>query len=89
MILGAALVAGLTLPTLATAQPRHGDWHWRQRNMAMFDSRGQCQRALMAERNAARMDARRFGYDTVRFNRGFRLTCLATRAHGRVEYRIG
>lgn len=86
-IVSAAVAASLLVPAVASAQPR-GDWNWRQRNTSTFVNRGQCQRALVSERNEARRDARRSGYTDARFNQRWSLKCEATRVRGRLVYRI-
>lgn len=91
MLIAAALVAGLAVPTIAEAQrgqQDRGDWNWRQRNTTTFANRGQCQRALVAERREARREAGRRGYNDSRFNQRWRLSCQQVRVRNRVMYRI-
>jgi len=90
-LIAIALSAALLAPVAADAQShrgRHNDWQWQQRNRNVFATRGQCQRALVRERNLARRDARQRGFNFAFFNQRWRLHCDAFRRHGRTMYRI-
>ena len=82
------LLTGLAGANSAQAQ-RHDEWRWRTHTTGVFWNRGQCQRALMGERDLARRDAMRYRLDDRGFNQRWRLHCVAVQQHGRVVYRLG
>ena len=87
LLIAALVCGGLAAPTVASAQPR-GDWNWRLRNTNTFRNLGQCRAALVTERRLARTDARRYGWNDMRFNQGWRMRCEPVRFRGRIVYRI-
>ena len=96
-IIAAGLTASLMLAGAADAQrhqarghqTRDNGWNWSRHNAGTFRNRGQCQSALVTERNMARRDANRHRVNSGMFNQRWRLRCIATRQHGRLVYRIG
>jgi hypothetical protein len=92
LIVAVGLSAALLLSGPATAQRHHSrdsGWNWTRHNNATFRNRGQCQKALAAERNLARREATRHRVNAGAFNQRWRLRCVASRQHGRLVYRIG
>jgi hypothetical protein len=92
LIVAVGLTASLLLSSAADAQrhqSRDSGWSWNRHNAGTFRNRGQCQKALVAERNMARRDATRHRVNSGMFNQRWRLRCIASRQRGRLVYRIG